>query len=87
VKNLAPTGIRLPDRPFRSESLYRLNKTACEKPLQETVHELKFPELTIEGLKLKIKIIHAAVLAKVIKSAKCGAGSHIICVPKLFWFN
>jgi len=62
-----PTGIRSPDRPSRGESLYRLNKTASEKALQEIGRELKFPELTVEGLKLKIKTIHAAELAKVIK--------------------
>jgi hypothetical protein len=42
------------------------------------VWELKFPELNVEGLKLKIKAIQAAKLAKVIKSAESGAGQHII---------
>jgi hypothetical protein len=43
------------------------------------VWELKFQELTVEGIKLKIKTIHAAELAKVIKSAKSGAGPHYLC--------
>jgi hypothetical protein len=51
------------------------------------VLELKFPELNVEGLKLKTKTIHAVELANIMKSAKSGADPHDIYVPKLFWFN
>ena len=55
--------------------------------MQEIVRELKFPELNVEGLKLKIKTFHAAELAKIIKTAKSGAGQNIIYVPKLFRYS
>ena len=54
------------------------------------MQELNFPELTVEGIKLKITTIrtrYAAELAKVIKSEKSSAGLHDIFVPKLFWFT
>jgi hypothetical protein len=48
---------------------YRRN-TDRENALQEIVHELNFPELAVQDVKLKIKTIRsrfAAELAKVIK--------------------
>jgi hypothetical protein len=55
------------------KSEHYTNITAGENSLQEVVHWLNFPELTVEDVKLKIRIIRikcAAELAKVIQSEK-----------------
>jgi hypothetical protein len=45
VKNLAPTGIRAPNRPARSESLYRLRIPAHKGSLQIKKKRKMFKEL------------------------------------------
>jgi hypothetical protein len=42
AENLTPTGIRSPDRPTRSQSLYRLSYTG---PHSATIHRPKFSAL------------------------------------------
>jgi hypothetical protein len=54
------------------------------------VKQLNIPDLTQEGVKLKIKSIHSrysSELAKVLKSEKSGAGRDDVYGPKLFWFK
>ena len=53
------------------------------------MQELNLNNLTVEGLKLKIKSIrmhYSTELVKIRKSEPSGAGTDDIYVPKLFWF-
>ena len=69
-----PTGVRSPDRPARSESLYRLSYPGpAESPLQ---------------IQIRLRAVHRChilrVLAQVIVALPCnlsqsGAGEHIVC--------
>ena len=43
AENLFPTGIRLPDRPARSESLYRLSYPGPPEPTQYPIQSLSGP--------------------------------------------
>jgi hypothetical protein len=57
VENLAPTGIRSPDRPARSESLYRLS---CPGPQDRMLRRTNKGDnrALILGLSMMVKSIH-----------------------------
>ena len=64
-------------------------KSKRDKALEDIVQELNLNNLTVEGLKLKIKSIrkrYSTELVKIRKSERSGAGTDDIYVIKLFWF-
>ena len=60
-----------------------------DKALEDKVQELNLNNLTVEGLKLKIKSIrtrYSAELVKIRKYERSGVATVDIYIPKLFWF-
>ena len=64
-------------------------KSKRDKALEDIVQELNHNNITVEGLKLKIKSIqtrYSTELVKIRKSEWSGGGTDDIYIPKLFWF-
>ena len=75
AENLAPTGIRSPDRPARSQSLYRLRYLACSIPEKGCVVSA---ETRIRAGDLRIRCEDAGKARGFLlyKSVETGYGTH-----------